>query len=869
LTGTTISNGASCSGALVIPDAVTTIAGNAFQNSTTLQSITFGPASALTSIGAFAFAWATSLETISFGAGSLLSSIGSGAFAGADHLTGIVIPNGVTTIEAFTFSDTTRLASVIISSNVTTIGSSAFNSAAALTSVTIPSSVTTIGTEAFSRLPALTSFVFAPSSSLTSIADSAFYRTTVLSTINIPATVTSIGASAFADAFLLESVYFSGTSAPTVGASAFSAVKSGARAYVGTGVTAFGAIGSTWNGLLVSSATTAPGAPTIGTATALSPTSATVSFTAPTSNGGATIETYTATSTPGSITGRVLQSGSGSITLTGLTSSTAYTFRVTASNSAGTSSLSAATVSLTTPASQAEIDAAALAAQKIAAAKREAEKQAARTEIWDCLTESRLITINNFTSAEIYGVTKKNYDHVIQDINFKLFDESNTALIENKATTIFVVEQVVKKYVILDSMCYPGTFSQFSAKDLASVDLIPYEYQNAITYKLRKLPVSQRDNYDEVENAIINEILVLETRKYRLDELLSWNLPKDDILPEPAKNGTFPCGSGGTYTVVSGHVTGSKKCAGKLTIVSSVTAIDDYAFSSYRFLGPPSFKLIMQEPEITELVIPRTVLSIGQSAFSDNQSLISISISNSVKTIGRDAFRQSNNVTSLSIGTGAAIIESDTYQEFRYLTKLVVPEGVTRIDGGAFSEYFSLTSLTLPSTLTNLGWSSLRGMHSLRTINIPTSLSKIDDPFGYIWYAPLSVPYLCSTTGASNTASVNAYFATLIAYNTTAGRCAKSFDTPIITSVTYPSSTSATINFTPPSNFGAGTAISSYSLIALPGGKRVSVSGDSARSITIDSLISGQIYAFEVTAINNENPIISSSPSVRRFAMTK
>jgi hypothetical protein len=873
LTGTTVSAGSSCSGAITFPDTVTAIAGNAFQDATSITSITFGPESMLTSIGAFAFAGATSLETITFGPGSLLTSIGAGAFAGANHLTGIAIPNGVTLIEPFAFSDTTSLASLTISTNVTTIGAGAFNSAAALTSIVIPSSVTSIGSEAFSRLSVLNSLTFATGSLLTTIESGAFYRAIVLPQVIIPASVTTIGGTAFADTFELESIYFSGLIAPTVGVDAFAAVKSGAKAYIQTGATGFEPIDGLWKGLVVAPATTAPTAPTIVSATAISPTSASISFTAPTSNGGATIETYTATSTPGSVTGRVLQSGSGSITVTGLTSSTAYTFRVTAANSAGTSSASSASVSITTPASDAEVAAqvaafaaAALAEQKAAEAKREAEKQAAQTEIWDCLTESRLITINNFNSAEIYGVTKKNYDHVIQDINYKLFDESNTALIESQNLTIFVVEQVVKKYVILDSICYPGTFSQFTANDLASVDLIPYKNRNAITYNLRQLPLVERNDYIKIENAINNEILVLETRKERLNEVLAWDYPEKNLVAEPASTGTFPCGSGGTYTVVSGHVTGSDKCAGKLTFVSSVTAIDDYAFAQSRYIrGKPS-TWISQEPQITELVVPNTVKSIGASAFSDNEFLITVSISDSVKTIGREAFRQSNNVTSLTIGSGAALIESDTYQEFRYLTKLVVPEGVTRIDAGAFSELYSVTSLSLPSTLVTLGEASLRGMHSLRTMNIPANLSITYDPFHYFWYAHLSAPYLCSTTGASNTSSVNAYFATLIAYNTTAGRCTNSFEAPEIVGAYRQSPTTATLKFIAPQSFGAGTAHTSYEVIAFPGGKRTSFPGGAfTQKVTISSLNPGTSYWFEVVAINNESPFIASPPSRRRY----
>lgn len=854
LTGTTISSGGSCSGAITIPDSVTAIANNTFQN-------------------------ATSLTAVNFGANSALTTIGSSAFIHTTSLLELAIPKGVTVIEPFTFAETYNLTSITLPDSVTAIGNGAFNNARSLTTFTFPKNVTTISEGLFQSAQSLTSVIYASGSAITTFSAFAFNSASSLQQITIPASVTTIGAYAFQDASLLESVYFSGSVAPTVGIQVFQRVKSGAKAYIQTGATGFEPIDGLWKGLVVAPATTAPTAPTIVSATAISPTSASISFTAPTSNGGATIETYTATSTPGSITGRLLQSGSGSITVTGLTSSTAYTFSVTAANSAGTSSASSASVSITTPASDAEVAAqvaaraaAALAAQKAAEAKREAEKQAARTEIWDCLSDSRTITINNFSDAEIYGVTKKNYDLVIQDINYKIFDESDTALIESQSQTIFVVEQVVKKYVILDVMCYPGSFSQFTANDLASVDLIPYKNRNVITYNLRQLPLDQRDDYIKIENAINSEIVALEARKERLDEVLSRNSPEDNLSPEPAKNGIFPCGSGGTYTVVSGRVTGSNKCAGKLTIVSSVTAINDYAFSSYRSTGRPSFSLIKQEPEITELVIPKTVLSIGESAFADNKFLTSISISNSVKTIGRDAFKQSNNVTSLTIGTGAAIIESDTYQEFRYLTKLVVPEGVTRIDGGAFSELYSVTSLTLPSTLTTLGQASLRGMHSLRTMNIPAGLSSAYDPFHYLWYAPLSVPYLCSTTGASNTASVNAYFATLIAYNTAAGRCANSFDAPEIIGSHRKSSTTASVKFTAPKNFGAGTTLTSFEVIVFPGGKRTSfpsdvlfLNGAFTQKVTISSLNPGTSYWFEVVAINNESPFIASPPSRPRY----
>ena len=75
-----------------------------------------------------------------------------------------------------------------------------------------------------------------------------------------------------------------------------------------------------------------PAAPTIGTATAISSSSATVAFTAG-GDGGSPILDYTVTASPGGITA----TGSSSpITVTGLTSGTTYTFTVAARNLIGT-----------------------------------------------------------------------------------------------------------------------------------------------------------------------------------------------------------------------------------------------------------------------------------------------------------------------------------------------------------------------------------------------------------------------------------------------------------------------------------------------------------------------------------------------------
>ena len=91
------------------------------------------------------------------------------------------------------------------------------------------------------------------------------------------------------------------------------------------------------------STVTVPGAPTIGTATAGN-AQASVTFTAPASDGGSAITGYRVTSTPGSITAT---GASSPIVITGLSNGTAYTFTVAAQNAIGYGAESAASNSVT------------------------------------------------------------------------------------------------------------------------------------------------------------------------------------------------------------------------------------------------------------------------------------------------------------------------------------------------------------------------------------------------------------------------------------------------------------------------------------------------------------------------------------------
>ena len=100
-------------GDVVIPDGVTSIAGTAFFNCTSLSSVTIP--NSVTSIGRSAFNNCKSLTSIAIP--DSVTSIGDYAFYNCTSLTSIVIPNSVRKIDKYTFLDTSDKLVIICAKN--------------------------------------------------------------------------------------------------------------------------------------------------------------------------------------------------------------------------------------------------------------------------------------------------------------------------------------------------------------------------------------------------------------------------------------------------------------------------------------------------------------------------------------------------------------------------------------------------------------------------------------------------------------------------------------------------------------------------------------------------------------------------------
>jgi len=111
------------------------------------------------------------------------------------------------------------------------------------------------------------------------------------------------------------------------------------------------ASGGTVTAVFPATAIVTPRAPTIGSASQTGQTTATVAFTAPSSNGGSSITGYIVTATPtaGSILVETISATTSPLHVTGLSPATTYSFIVAAINSVGTGISSGSSNSVTTP----------------------------------------------------------------------------------------------------------------------------------------------------------------------------------------------------------------------------------------------------------------------------------------------------------------------------------------------------------------------------------------------------------------------------------------------------------------------------------------------------------------------------------------
>ena len=139
---------------------------------------------------------------------------------------------------------------------------------------------------------------------------------------------------------------------------------------------------------------------------------------------------------------------------------------------------------------------------------------------------------------------------------------------------------------------------------------------------------------------------------------------------------------------------------------------------------------------LTSIIIPSSVTSIGAHAFFCCTGLTSITIGNSVASIGDQAFSRCTGLTSITVdkdntkyhSNGNCLIETESKTLLLGCMNSVIPSdgSVTSIGYGAFEECANLISITIPDSVASIGSEAFSGCVGLTSITIPDSVTSIE-----------------------------------------------------------------------------------------------------------------------------------------------
>ena len=121
---------------------------------------------------------------------------------------------------------------------------------------------------------------------------------------------------------------------------------------------------------------------------------------------------------------------------------------------------------------------------------------------------------------------------------------------------------------------------------------------------------------------------------------------------------------------------------------------------------------------IKSITIPDSVTSIGNSAFSNCNSLTSIIIPDGVTSIGNSAFYNCNSLTSIIIPDGVTSININPFSICDHISSITISNSVTSIGNGAFSYCRRLVSITIPNSVTSIGNSVFYLCSSLKNVTL-------------------------------------------------------------------------------------------------------------------------------------------------------
>lgn len=146
--------------------------------------------------------------------------------------------------------------------------------------------------------------------------------------------------------------------------------------------------------------------------------------------------------------------------------------------------------------------------------------------------------------------------------------------------------------------------------------------------------------------------------------------------------------------------------------------------STVTYIGNSAFRGCSQ---LSEIVIPDGVVSIGQYAFSAS-GLVSVDIPDSVTTLDRGAFERCSRLTEISIGSGITELPLDVFASCYSLTSVTIPGTVETVDG-SFHDSSNIRSITIGDGVKRIERNAFANLPYITSLEIPDSVTYIGPAF--------------------------------------------------------------------------------------------------------------------------------------------
>lgn len=127
---------------------------------------------------------------------------------------------------------------------------------------------------------------------------------------------------------------------------------------------------------------------------------------------------------------------------------------------------------------------------------------------------------------------------------------------------------------------------------------------------------------------------------------------------------------------------------------------------------------------IRNVTIEEGVTAIGQNAFENCENLVSVSLPDTLEELGRYAFSYCSSLKEVTIPKNVSYAEY-AFRNCQSLERVTFAEGTTIVDDDMFSNCGSLKTVVLPDTIKTIGNNAFEYCYELSDITIPSGVTVI------------------------------------------------------------------------------------------------------------------------------------------------